>query len=129
MDTIANMLISIKNGGNAGKRSVSLPYSKMNHAIADCLQKHGYISNVSKKTEKEDKDTLQIDLNYEETSPKVTHVERISKPSRRMYIKSKDIRPIRNGFGLMILSTPKGILEGMEAKKQLVGGEMLFKIW
>lgn len=129
MDTIAQMLVSIKNANASGKESVSLPYSNLRHAIAECLVKEGYIAGASKKTGKGDKQFLEIALSYEGKSPKLSFAKRVSKPSRRIYIKSKEIRPVKNGRGLLVVSTPKGVLSGEDAKKQLVGGEVLFKVW
>jgi len=129
MDTIAEMLIMIKNANKASKQGVSIPYSNLRHSIADCLVKRGYISSASKKIGKKDKPFLEIALSYDGKNPKVSHIERVSKPSRRVYIKSKEIRPVKNGFGLLVVSTPKGILAGDEARKELVGGEVLFKVW
>lgn len=129
MDKIANMLIMIKNAGLAGHDSVSLPYSKLKHEIANCLVKADFVGKVSKKTDKGDKDLLEIELLKVSGSPRITEVQRISKPSKRVYIKAKDIKPIRQGLGLLVLSTPKGIMMANEAKKELVGGEALFKIF
>jgi small subunit ribosomal protein S8 len=129
MDTISQMLITIKNANNSQKESVAIPYSGLRHAIADCLAKTNYVSSVSKKTDKKDKAVLEITLSYEGKKPRVSHVERISKPSRRIYIKAKEIKPVKNGRGLLVVSTPKGVLTGEEARKELVGGEVLFKIW
>ena len=72
---------------------------------------------------------LELGLVYKDNMPKVTGAERVSKSSLRVYKGVKDIRPIRNGYGLMILTTPKGILTDKEARSQMVGGEVLFKIW
>ena len=129
MDTIAQMLISIKNGNAASKEAVILPYSKLRQQIADCLVKEGYITSASKKTDKGEKQVLEIVLSYEGKSPKMSFAKRVSKPSRRIYIKAKEIRPVKNGHGLLVVSTPKGVLSGEDAKKQLVGGEVLFKVW
>lgn len=123
------MLITIKNAGGAAKTQVTLPYSNLRHRIADCLAKHNYVAAVAKKTDKKDKPVLEIGILYEGKSPRVHSVERISKPSRRIYIKAKEIKPVKNGRGLLVVSTPKGVLAGDEARKELVGGEVLFKIW
>ncbi len=128
MDSISNMLIVIKNGSLAGKESVLLPYSKIKNAIAECLQKEGFVSKVSRKVKK-DQPMLEIGLIYTDNNPKITEVERISKQSRRVYFSTKDIHKVRNGVGLLVLSTPKGILSGKEARKEQVGGEALFKMW
>jgi len=128
MDPISNMLIMIKNGSLAEKESVSMPYSKMKNAIAECLKKEGFISNVVKRVKK-DQPVLEIELVYKDKKPKITEVERISKQSRRVYFGMKDIHSVRSGAGILVLSTPKGILSGKEARKEQVGGEALFRLW
>lgn len=128
MDSISNMIIIMKNGSLAGKESVSFPYSKMKNAIAECLKKAGYVSEVSKKIKK-GQPVLEVGLLYTEKTPKITEVERISKQSRRIYFGIKDIHTVKNGSGLLVLSTPKGILSGKDARKEQVGGEALFRIW
>jgi len=128
MDSISNMIIIMKNGSLAGLPAVSFPYSKMKNAIAECLKKEGYVSEVSKKVKK-DQPVLEVKLIYKDNKPKITEVERISKQSRRVYFGMKDIHSVRNGSGLLVLSTPKGILSGREARKEQVGGEALFRIW
>lgn len=129
MDKIGEMLITIKNAGRASKASVVIPYSNLRHAIAECLSKQNYVGSISKRTDKKDKPVLEIVISYDGKFPKVTNVERISKPSRRIYMKAKELRPVKNGSGLLVVSTPKGVLTGDEARKELVGGEVLFKIW
>ena len=128
MDSISNMIIIMKNGSLAGKESVFFPYSKMKDAIGECLKRAGYVSEVSKKVKK-GQPVLEVGLVYIEKNPKITEVERISKQSRRVYYGMKDIHSVRNGTGLLVLSTPKGILSGKEARKEQVGGEALFRIW
>jgi len=128
MDQISNMLIVMKNGSLAGKESVCFPYSKMKNAIALCLKKEGYINNFSKKVKK-DQPVLEVELVYKDSQPKITEVERISKQSRRVYFGIKEIHSVRNGTGLLVLSTPKGILGGKEARREQVGGEALFRLW
>ncbi len=129
MDTISNMIISIKNAQARGHHTVSIPFSKLKHTIADCLVAEGYLSSVAKKVKK-GKNELELGLVYTEAGkPKVMHTERISKPSRRVYFGVKDINKVRGGAGLLVLSTPKGILSGAKARKEQVGGEALFKMW
>ncbi len=118
----------MKNGSLAGKESVTFPFSKMKNAIGECLKNSGYIANISKKIKK-GQPLLEVELVYIDKKPKITEVERISKQSRRIYFGMKDIHSVRNGSGLLVLSTPKGILSGKEARKEQVGGEALFKIW
>lgn len=129
MDPISDMLIMIKNAGNANRESVVVSYSKMKQAIANCLLKEGYISSISKKTKK-GFPALEIGIAYTDAkNPKVTDIKRISKPSRRMYMGVKDIKSVKNGYGMTVFSTPKGILTDKEARKEMVGGEILFSIW
>jgi len=128
MDPISNMIIMLKNASLAGKETTSFPYSKMKAAILECLKKEGYIKQISKKIKK-NFPVLEVELIYINKKPKISEVERISKQSRRVYFSVKDIYPFRNGFGLLVLSTPKGILSGKEARKEQVGGEALFKVW
>lgn len=129
MDKIADMLVMVKNGSAAQKDVVTAPYSKYKHAIAECLLKNGFLKAVNKKTGKAGFPVLELELVYTGKEPRVKFVKRISKPSRRTYFGTKDIRPVRNGYGLLVLSTPKGILDGNSARKEQVGGEALFKIW
>ena len=128
MDSISNMIIVMKNGSLAGKEAVTFPYSKLKNAIAECLQKEGYIKDSSKKV-KNGQSVLEVSLVYTGDQPRITEVERISKQSRRVYFGMKDIHSVRNGSGLLVLSTPKGILSGKEARKAQVGGEALFRVW
>lgn len=129
MDPISDMLINIKHGGQSGKTEVFVPFSKMKLAVAEVLEKHGFLKAVSKK-EKKSRKVLELSLVYKEGgAPKVTDVKRVSKPSKRVYKSVKELRPVRQGYGLLLLSTPKGILTDMEAKKEHVGGEALFFIW
>lgn len=127
-DPIGAMLIMVKNAGLASRDTVTVPYSKLKHAIADCLLEEGYIASVSKKTKKEHP-VLELGVLFNGKTPRVSDVKRISKPSRRMYMGVKEIRPIRNGSGVLVLSTPKGIMTGKKARKEMVGGEALFMMW
>ncbi|KKU80464.1 MAG: SSU ribosomal protein S8P [Parcubacteria group bacterium GW2011_GWA1_47_8] len=127
-DPIADMLVGIKNAGNAGKDLAVVPFSQLKEEIATVLFKHGYIASYAKKGKKVAK-ALEIGILYVGKAPRIDSVARISKSSRRVYFKVADIKPIRNGYGLLVLSTPKGIMSGDEARKAEVGGEALFKIW
>ena len=128
MDQIANMINMIKNANRAEHEVVVVSYSKIKQAIADCLHKEGYIGSVNKKTAK-GFPVLELGLIYVDGEPKVKGVERVSKSSCRIYKGVKDIRSFRNGYGSAILTTPKGILTDKQARKEMVGGEVLFKIW
>lgn len=118
----------MKNGSLAGKESVLVPYSKLKNAILECMKKEGYVASVVKKVKK-DHPVLEVVLTYTDKKPRITEVERISKQSRRIYFSMKDIHSVRNGSGLLVLSTPKGIMSGKQARKEHVGGEALFRVW
>jgi small subunit ribosomal protein S8 len=128
MDSISDLIVRIKNAGDAGKDSLVLTHSKVNFAIASLLEKEGYIKSVSKKGKKITK-FMEVELLRQDGEPRIRGVERVSKLSRRMYGKAKEIKTVKHGLGMLVLSTPKGILSDKEAKKENVGGELLFKVW
>lgn len=129
MDPIADFIVRIKNAGATGKESISVPYSKLKMEIAKVLAKEGYIESAEKQGRKIRK-SIVVGIKYDsEQNPRVQNVRRISKPSRRMYMSAHEIRPMRQGYSTLILSTPKGVLTGEAAKKVNVGGEALFEIW
>jgi small subunit ribosomal protein S8 len=127
MDQIANMLISIKNGGAVKKATVTVPHSKMKEAIAVLLKEEGYIKTFH--VEGDVKKTLVIVLEYKGAHPRVSDVKRVSKSSKRVYTGVKDISSVKYGHGFSVLSTPKGIMTDKLARKEMVGGEILFTIW
>jgi small subunit ribosomal protein S8 len=127
-DPIADMIIQLKNASSVKRSSVSLPYSKEKQAIAEILEREGYLKAVTKKGKKIKK-MIEVELIYPEGRPKIRGVKRVSKPSRRVYISYKAARPVKSGYGLAIITTPKGILTDSEARKEKVGGELLFNIW
>ena len=128
MDPIADMIVRIKNASDSKKESVVFPYSKLKLAILDALVKRGFIKSFGKKGKKVAK-FIETVLIYEDGKPMIQGVSRVSKTSKRIYQKAKDIRPVKSGFGALILSTPKGIMDDKTARSLNVGGEALFKIW
>lgn len=133
MDPIADMMIQIKNAGAMKKESVVLTHSKLKHAILECLNKAGFIEGVTKKGKKVVK-YIEVRLGYDtnaqgDITPKISGVKRISKTSKRVYMGAKDIHPVRSGYGVLIMSTPKGVMTGDEARREKVGGEALFSVW
>ncbi len=102
-----------------------MPFSRMKHSIAEILEAEGYVKNVD--TTKAG--ALSVGLLYKGGRPVITGAKRISKPSRRMYMSVHDIKPVKRGHGLLVLSTPAGILAGKTAHEKRVGGEALFEIW
>jgi small subunit ribosomal protein S8 len=128
MDSIADLIVRIKNASDARKESVTVPHSKMKAAILEVLEKEGYVGGITKKGKKIHK-SIEVGLVYDEFGPRVKGVERVSKLSKRMYSGSKDLKRVMQGHGVLVLTTPKGIMTDSEARKQKVGGELLFKIW
>lgn len=128
-DSLGDLIIRLKNASMAGKPTVSVPYSALICAVAEKLEACGFVKAVGKRGKKARK-TLEIELSYDDGGmPRISDVARISKPGRRIYQGVTTLRPVKHGFGLLVLSTPKGILTGEEARKEHVGGEALFKVW
>lgn len=128
-DPIADMLTRIRNGGKAEFAKVDIPGSKLKVELARVLKEQGYIKNY-KFLEDNKQGMLRVYLKYAgDSKPAIYGLERVSKPSRRVYKKSKDIKPVLNGLGISILSTSKGLMTDKQAKKANVGGEVLCNIW
>lgn len=128
-DPISNLIIQIKNGGAAKKETCSIAYSNFAAGVAEALARKGYVKPGVKKGKKIQK-TLEVGLIYNPNgTPRVSGVSRISKPSKRIYKGYGDIHQIKQGYGSVFISTPKGVLSDDEARKQKVGGEVLFSIW
>ena len=127
-DPIADMLTRIRNAGMAGQKDVSVPLSKMKSAIADVLKLEGYIADYRVDGEGIDRQLI-LQLKYRNRKPVIEGIERVSKPSCRIYCGSEDIPDVRNGLGIVILSTSKGILSSRTAASEHVGGEVLCKVW
>ncbi len=127
IDHISNLIISIKNAGAAGRESLAVPFSNMKEAVLVLLQKEGYIKSYEVKGKPAK--TLHIELLTVAGEPRIQGVKRVSHLSMRMYTKVRDVRPVKHGHGMLVLTTPKGILSDKMAKKENVGGEPLFKIW
>ncbi|MES2436519.1 MAG: 30S ribosomal protein S8 [Patescibacteria group bacterium] len=128
MDTISDLIIRIKNASDVEKETVSVPFSKLKLAIVDLLEKEGFVKNSTKRGKKVQK-SLEIGLIYDQYGPRVKGVQRVSHLSKRMYGGVKDLKSVKQGHGVLVLTTPKGIMTDAEARKQKVGGELLFKIW
>ncbi len=128
-DPIADMLTRIRNAGKAKFGRVDIPGSKLKTQIAEVLKDKGYIKNY-KFIEDDKQGILRVYLKYGENRQHVIFgLERVSKPSRRSYIRGKEIKPVLNGMGIAILSTSKGIMADKEARKENLGGEVLCNIW
>ena len=127
-DPLGDMLTRIRNGQRARKDSVLTPASKLRARVLDVLQREGYIRGYS--TEQMGPAAgIRIELKYFEGQPAIKHVARISKPGRRVYSGSSELPRVRNGLGITIVSTPKGVLSDAEAREQNVGGEVLAEVF
>ncbi len=127
-DPISDFFINIKNGYRAQKDSVVIPYSKMKDGIARILESKRYVLGAEKKGRKVRK-FLEVRLRYDGKAPAMTDVKLISKPSRRLYIKKDEIHRVRQGYGISILSTSRGLMTGDDAKKAGLGGEIIAEVW
>jgi small subunit ribosomal protein S8 len=127
-DPLGDMLTRIRNGQRAKKDSVLSPASKLRARVLDVLQREGYIRGYSEE-ELAGHKGLRIELKYFEGAPAIQHVARVSKPGRRVYSGSTELPIVRNGLGITIVSTPRGVLSDAEARAQNVGGEILAEVF
>lgn len=128
-DPIGDFITRLKNASMVGHTTVELPYSKLKEAIALTLKSAGFVGDISDSGSGVHK-KLVVTLMYEKNgTPRIKGVQRISKPGRRLYAGVKDIHPVKYGKGILVLSTPRGILADREARKVRVGGETLFTMW
>lgn len=126
-DPIADMLTRIRNASLIHKKEVILPYSKIKLGIANILVKHGYLAKAEEK--KDAYPCILLTLQFHSGLPAITNIKRISKPGHRRYVKKDEIESVLSGFGVAILSTPKGLLTNDEARKQRVGGEVICEVY
>jgi small subunit ribosomal protein S8 len=125
-DPIADLLTRIKNGYMARQDSIIAPYSKFKEALLDIFTKLGYINGFTKDNKLP---RFNINLKYIDNKPKMTDVQRLSKPGLRRFAEVKDLVKIKSGWGYMIISTSKGLKTHIQAKKERLGGEVICKIW
>ena len=127
-DPLGDMLTRIRNGQQARKDSVVSPASKLRARVLDVLQREGYIRGYQEDEQGAHK-SLRIELKYFEGQPAIQHVSRVSKPGRRVYSGAQELPRVRNGLGITIVSTPKGVMSDAEARAQNVGGEVLAEVF
>jgi len=130
-DTVSDMFTRIRNAHLRKKKDVSIIYSKLNEAIAKVLLDRGYISDVSVFKEKDKKyKSLSVTLKYDEDNlPKISSIESVSRPGLRIYVGANNIKLVLGGLGLTIISTPKGVMSGKDARKRKLGGEVICKVF
>ena len=127
-DPIGDMIARIKNAQMRNNKIVELPSSNFKVKISEVLKSEGYIigykiNNIEKKA------TLEINLKYHSGSPVISTIERVSKPGRRIFSSAESLPKINNGLGIAIISTPKGVMTDIDARKQKVGGEIICKVF
>lgn len=126
-DPISDMLTRIRNAYLAKKDEVVLPSSKIKFAIANILKDNGFLAAV--KVEDGLKKELKLKLFYRNKQPSMENIKRVSKPGQRIYASAKDLPIVLSGYGIAIISTPKGIMTNKEAKKQNIGGEIICEVY
>lgn len=127
-DPISDMLTRIRNAILVSKTEVSMPHSKIKQSVAELLKKNGFLNEVSVSGEGKDKQ-LKIQINEENSNPKITEIARLSRPGRRLYARSTDIPTVKQGRGIVIISTSRGVMTGDAAKKAKIGGELICKVY
>lgn len=127
-DPISDLLNRIRNAQAVLKEQLSVPFSNLNHEIAKILEKKGFIKKVEKKG-RTYKKVIEITLKYDEKKPAISGLKRVSRPGQRIYKGFKEIKPVRSGYGILIISTSKGLMTDKEARKQKLGGEVMCEIW
>lgn len=133
LDPISDMITRIRNAQKAGKEEVNMPFSNLKMGIAKILKEKGYIEQFQKDLESNNA-CIKIKLKYNKIStnrktPAIEEINRISKQGRRVYAGKSDLKKVRNGYGISIVSTSKGVMTGEEARKQGVGGEIICEVY
>ena len=128
-DPIGDMIARLKNAQVRNHKKVVLPSSKFKAKIADVLKNEGFIIDYKVNENEGNKSDLEINLKYNYGSPVISTIERVSKPGRRIFSSAESLPKINNGLGIAIISTPKGVMTDVEARKQKVGGEIICKVF
>ncbi len=131
-DPLADFLTTIRNASRAAKAEIRVPWSRMRSDVAHVLKNEGYVLEVEKVTDKEakpGKPELRVKLRGAGKNRAITQITRISKPGRRQYVGSTEIPRVLGGMGVSVISTPRGVMAGHQAKKQNLGGELLLTVY
>ena len=128
-DPIGDMIARLKNAQVRNHKKVVLPSSKFKTKIADVLKNEGFIIDYKVNENVGNKPDLEINLKYNYGSPVISTIERVSKPGRRIFSSAESLPKINNGLGIAIISTPKGVMTDVDARKQKVGGEIICKVF
>tara|TARA_B100000427_G_C14954432_1_gene353920 strand:+ start:107 stop:502 length:396 start_codon:yes stop_codon:yes gene_type:complete len=127
-DPVGDMLARIKNSLMRNHKKVQLPSSKFKVKIVEVLKSEGYIIDY-KVSKENNKENLEINLKYSSGNPVISSIQRISKPGRRIFSSAESLPKINNGLGIAIVSTPKGVMSDVDARKQKIGGEIICKVF
>lgn len=128
-DPLADMLTRIRNGQRANKSVVPTPASKLRAAVLEVLKSEGYIRGFTRREPEPGKAVFDIELKYNEGRSVISEIHRVSRPGRRVYSGIKELPRVYSGLGISVLSTPRGVLSDIEARKQNVGGEVLCQVF
>ena len=128
-DPIGDMIARLKNAQVRNHKKLELPSSNFKVKIADVLKNEGFIIDYKVNKKESNKADLMINLKYNSGSPVISTIERISKPGRRIFSSAESLPKINNGLGIAIISTPKGVMTDLEARKQKLGGEIICKVF
>ena len=128
MDPISNMLSAINNAQKVGHEFIEAPFSKVKFELAKILQKANFVESAD-KAKAAGHEILRLKLKYSDGAPAISGLKRISKPGCRIYIGVEKIRPIKQGYGKIIISTSRGLMLGEAAKRNKLGGEVICEIW
>lgn len=128
-DPIGDLITRIRNAQMRKHHSLSVPASKLRGRVLDVLAGEGYIRGYSRVEQDGRKPEFEIELKYFEGAPVITNIKRVSKPGRRVYSSVSDLPSVRNGLGISVVSTPKGVMSDTAARAANVGGEVLFQVY
>ena len=128
-DPIGDMIARIKNAQTRNHKKIELPSSNFKVKIADVLKNEGFIIDYKVNKKETNKADLMINLKYNAGSPVISTIERISKPGRRIFSSAESLPKINNGLGIAIISTPKGVMTDLDARKKKLGGEIICKVF
>jgi small subunit ribosomal protein S8 len=128
-DPIGDMIARIKNAAQRKRSKVVTPASKLRQRVLDVLQSEGYIRGYTRTETEEGFPQFEIELKYFDGEPVIMEIARVSKPGRRVYSSIGDLKPVKNGLGIAILSTPKGVMSDTAARDANVGGEVLCRVY
>ncbi|MCD6178216.1 30S ribosomal protein S8 [bacterium] len=127
-DPIADMLTRIRNAQLVSQKEVRIPFSRLKYEIAKILEENNFVEKIN-KVGRGPRKVIKISLKYIDGRPAISGLKRISKPGRRVYVPVKKIKRVKEGYGIAIISTPKGLMTDKEARRNKVGGEIICEIW